>query len=109
MIVQTDNSLDLGPIMVIPLTRGFIALVSPIDYKLINQFNWYANRSRSRYYAMHKGVADGKAKYVSMHRLIAYTRPDQVCHHKNNNSLDNRRANLQNMSWFDHAKMHSWR
>ena len=41
-----------------------------------------------------------------MHRLIAKTHYDMICHHRNRNSLDNRRANLVNMPKDDHHRLH---
>jgi len=109
MLVQTDNSLDLGPAIEIPLTRGKVAMVSPRRYEEVNQFKWCAKKSFSKFYAMRKVRTNGTVKYLFMHREIAQTPPDLLCHHKNDRSLDNRDLNLENMSQLEHAKFYSWR
>ena len=109
MIVQTDNSIDLGPAIELPLTKGKVALISPGRRKDIGYFKWCAKKSHSKFYAMRKIRTGGKVKYLLMHRVIANTPDNQLCHHKNGNSLDNRRLNLENMSPFEQAKFFSWR
>lgn len=109
MIVQTDNSLDLGPAIEVPLTKGKVALISPKRAITIGCHKWCAKKSHSKYYAMRKVHRNGDVKYLLMHREIAQTPDDQLCHHKNDHSLDNRDRNLENMSSFDHEKFYSWR
>ena len=109
MIVQTDNSIDLGPACVLPLTKGKFALISPHRMKTVGQFKWCAKKSFSKYYAMRKVQTNGKTSFALLHRIIADTPPNELCHHKNDNSLDNRDLNLENMSPFEHAKFYSWR
>lgn len=109
MIVQTDDSLDLGPSVELPLTRGMVALISPHRFETIGKFKWCAKKSHSKWYAMRKVQKNGKQKFILMHRDIAQTPDDELCHHKNDNSLDNRDRNLENMSAFEHAKFYSWR
>lgn len=109
MIVQTDDSIDLGPAVVLPLTKGKFALISPHQLKTVGQFKWCAKKSFSKYYAMRKVRNNGKSKFTLMHRVIAETPPELLCHHRNNNSLDNRDLNLENLSPLEHAKFYSWR
>lgn len=109
MIVQTDNSLDLGPSMKIPLTKGLYALVSPEDYEWVSKQKWCAKKSFSGYYAMRRLPNVFPNKFIFMHRAIASTKSNRVCHHRNRRTLDNRRGNLQNMSDYDHRKLYSWR
>jgi len=92
----------------IMLSRGRVALIDLIDYPLISRFYWRAVKSGSCYYACARYVRSGLTYTMRMHRLIAQTPPDQVCHHENHNSLDNRRANLTNMFEDQHALEHGW-
>jgi len=41
-----------------------------------------------------------------MHRLVAHTPKGMVTHHRNRNTLDNRRANLINLSPKQHHALH---
>lgn len=109
MLVKSDIHHPDTPAKRIDLGKGFFALVSPEDYEEINRHKWYAKKSFCRYYACRKVIRDMDAILERMHRIIAKTPANMVCHHKNGNSLDNRRANLLNMTLFDHTKLHSWR
>lgn len=109
MLVKTDPDYPATPAARIPLQNGMYALVDPEWFDYLVQFHWYAKKSGYCWYACRK-VTDGKRVwFIRMHRLIANTPDDLICHHINRKSLDNRRANLQNMSWFEHAKYYSYR
>ncbi len=109
MLVKSDPRFPDTPGRQIPLGRGLFALVSPGWYEYLNQWKWYAKKSFYCWYAVRKVTENGKARLVRMHRVVANTPGDQICHHINKYTLDNRSANLQNMSWYDHSKLYSWR
>jgi hypothetical protein len=54
-----------------------------------------------------KETVRGTRRTVFMHRQITQARPDQVVHHKNGNTLDNRRENLEVTTPRDHHLMHA--
>lgn len=109
MLVKVNPLFPETPVARIPLQGDFYAIVDPDWFDTLNSVNWYAKKSNSQYYACRK-VTDGKRVwFIRMHRLVADTPVDLVCHHINKKTLDNRRANLQNMSWFEHAKYFSYR
>lgn len=73
----------------IPLTQNKIALISDVDFQLINRYKWffckgYAMRSINRW-----------KKKILMHRLITNCPKGLEVDHINHNSLDNRRENLR--------------
>lgn len=109
MLVQGDKSYPETPFREIPLKTDQVILVDPDLYNVLNEYHWFLKRSFCRSYIVRTFVVDGKKKFLRMHRLIANTPDDMVCHHINGNTLDNRRANLQNMTWYDHTKQHSYR
>lgn len=109
MLVQTDKNYPSTPAAYIPLGDGLMAIVDPDLYDELSKYHWFAKRSFHRIYAVRTTHINGKKVFIRMHRVVANTPDDLVCHHINKNSLDNRRANLQNMSWYDHTKLHSWR
>jgi len=109
MLVQSDQRFPDTPSAWVPLGKGLFALVDPGWYDYLLQFNWYAKKSAGRYYACRKVTKKGKVSFVRMHRFIAATPPDQLCHHINGNTLDNRSANLRNMSNYEHSKLYSYR
>lgn len=109
MLVKTDPGFPDTPAARIPLQEPFYVLVSPHRYDYLIQFHWYAKKSNSQWYACLK-MTDGKhVWFVRMHRVIANTPLELICHHINRKTLDNRDDNLQNMSWFEHAKYYSYR
>lgn len=109
MLVQTEPGFPDTPSARIPLQEPFFVIVDPGWFDYLFWLPWYAKKSRGKYYACRKVTENGHTYFIRMHRVIAETPVDLVCHHINGNSLDNRRANLQNMSWFEHAKMYSYR
>lgn len=93
----------------IPLTQGKIAIVDkPVPDGLFAH-RWIAVIWHYRWYAYSYRLRDGSPCRVSMHRLIADTPIGEVCHHLNRNSLDNRLANLLNLTNFLHAQLHGIR
>lgn len=109
MLVETDPGFPDTPAVRIPLQNGMATLVDPDWFDYLIQFHWYAKKSRGKYYACRKVTAGGKVYFIRMHRVVAATIPAEIPHHINGNSLDNRSANLQNMSFFEHAKYYSYR
>ena len=93
----------------INLQNGLFVIVDPDWLETLNKYHWYAKKSSGLFYACSKVKIDGKVSFIRMHRLIANTPPELVCHHINHNALDNREKNLVNMTWFEHAKYYSWR
>lgn len=109
MLVQTKPGFPNGPAARIKLQGHFYTLVDPDWFDFLVQFPWYAKKSNTQYYACRKITENGHAYFIRMHRVVAETPVDLVCHHINRKTLDNRRANLQNMSWFEHSKLYSYR
>lgn len=109
MIVKTQKLYPNTPIAWIPLQKGKFAAVDADWFERLNQYHWYAKKSFSCWYVCRKMKQYGKIIFVRMHRVVADTPTDQVCHHINGDTLDNRRANLQNMPEFEHAKLYSYR
>jgi len=81
----------------IPLTRGLVAQVDDDDYEYLNQWKWYALKSRSTYYAKrHYMIGVQKQATISMHRLIMNTPNDMQVDHIDHNGLNNQKSNLRN-------------
>ncbi|MBA7611854.1 hypothetical protein ES703_19085 [subsurface metagenome] len=96
--------MDWKPYALIPLTRGKVAIVSAHREAALLKFSWRAVQHKRSWYAKTTITKNGKKIDISMHRFIARTPFDDICHHINRNSLDNRDENLQNMSKTDHDK-----
>lgn len=109
MLVKTQQGFPDTPAARIPLQGGRSALVDPDWLDCLLSYHWFAKKSFGCWYACRK-VTEGHSTYfLRMHRVVADTPPHLVCHHINGNSLDNRRANLLNLTWYEHAKYYSYR
>lgn len=83
----------------IQLTRGQVALVDDADYEWLSLHKWYARWAPTigSYYAVrHVRGPDGKQHPVFMHREILglYWGDKRQSDHKNHETLDNQRSNL---------------
>jgi len=84
------------PFRRIPLTEGKFTIVDPQDFYHLNNFDWVADGKGDNIYAVrHLLSADEKANTVRMHRYIMRAPVGLLVDHRNNNGLDNRRANLR--------------
>jgi hypothetical protein len=83
----------------IPLTRGLFAVVDAVDYEYLMCWKWHANKQSNNFYAARLEIK------ILMHNevwkragnIILPTRK-HVIDHINRNSLDNRRANLRQIT-----------
>lgn len=87
-------------------TNGLLVFIDAENYLWLSCFVWRAYRKQKSWYARTSIFANGKTRWVYMHRMVAKTPLDQVCHHRNRNSLDNHIKNLLNMSKKEHQFLH---
>lgn len=90
----------------IPLGNGRTSLIDEVDLPKVSPFTWYAVKYYRSWYARTTYQKNNIRHSLSMHRLIADTPARQVCHHRNRNTLDNRRANLLNLTRDEHKLLH---
>lgn len=88
------------------LPEDHVALVDADDFLWLSCFHWKCYRKQKSFYARTFIKSKRGGKWVYMHRLVKQTPGGSVCHHKNRNSLDNRKSNLENMSKTNHARLH---
>lgn len=80
----------------INLTRGMVAIVDDEDYDYLNQFRWYALKTKKGYYVVRNSrKGNGKYKLLYMHREIMDADIGLVVDHLNHCTSDNRRQNLR--------------
>ena len=83
---------------VIELTKGYVCVISNEDYRKVNRHSWHVHMSKGskRKCGQPYARANIKGKKIYMHRFImgAENRQLQV-DHKNHQTLDNRRENLE--------------
>lgn len=90
----------------IELTSGKNAIVDACNFNRLDKFTWRAARSSFVWYAIRRQEVNGHVITTKMHRLVANTPNDLVCHHVNGNGLDNRQENLQNLYPLEHKNLH---
>jgi hypothetical protein len=72
----------------IPLDRGFYTYVDAADHEWLSQWKWHLHAGYAARYERHRPIF--------MHREIMKTPAGMVADHRNQNRLDNTRANLRN-------------
>ena len=85
---------------------GHVVMIDAKNYLWLSCFTWRAYRRQKSFYARTSIHANGKTRWVYMHRMVAKTPLGQVCHHRNRNSLCNLENNLINMSPNEHQMLH---
>jgi hypothetical protein len=75
-----------GEVRQVPLGEGFYTYVDAADYEWLGRWTWH---QRGGYACRYE-----KAKLIFMHRQIMQPPQGMVVDHKNQNKLDNTRANL---------------
>lgn len=82
---------------VIPLTKGFCAIISKQDYRKVNRYKWHthfsAGTKRRQGYPYARASIKGKKVYL--HRFITGAELPFHVDHKNHQTLDYRRENLE--------------
>jgi len=89
----------------IPLVTLRSAIVDDDDYARLKDIEWYISVSRGKMYARRQTRKSRPVGETWMHRIIARTPVGRITHHKNGNTLDNRKINLQVMSQKSHEKL----
>ena len=80
----------------VPITRGYVALVSAADIALLSKRNWTANPRDGKVYVRRGIVVDGKRTSSMLHREVMDASEGQLVDHRDGkNPLDNRRGNLR--------------
>ena len=77
------------------------------DWQAVCKYHWSARKSHSCWYAVRKSTQAGRRTTIFMHRQLTGAQPDHVVHHKNGNTLDNRRENLEVTTGQAHAFLHA--
>lgn len=103
----TKSTKSLKPQALLKLSKGKFAIVDADLYDDLNRHYWRAVQSHNCWYAKRRYWVNGKLHDVFMHRIIANTHKGMVCHHRNGDSLDNRRYNLRNMTPAFHEALHA--
>ena len=76
----------------IQLSQGKVALVDDADYEWLSQYNWFASKGGSTFYAKRRAASSS----IFMHReILGLTDPKIITDHKDRNGLNNQRYNIR--------------
>lgn len=79
--------------MKIPLTKGLFAEVDDDMFDYLNQWKWYAQKTKKTFYANRRTWPEEKT--ISMHGLIIGSKKGQNVDHADGNGLNNTKGNLR--------------
>lgn len=85
----------------LPLTKGFFAMVDDADFELVNQYRWYytggyaARKATINLQGRKRGTCKQKQKTLYLARFLMGEPIGMNVDHKNLNPLDNQRHNLR--------------
>jgi hypothetical protein len=97
MLVKRSAELKITGSGIIRASHGIDFVVDIDDYERQNRYHWRSKKKKNNWYAYRRFKRDGKTYEIALHRTIARSRPDEEPHHKNHNTLDNRKENLENV------------
>jgi len=100
---RTIPTLENPSQCLLPIGHGKHTLIDAHNYAALSRYTWRARKSHSKLYVVRKIHHYGKTKTIFLHRQIMHPRPDQSVHHINSDTLDNREANLRNVTAAQHA------
>lgn len=82
----------------IPLTKGYCAMVDDEDFDRISSFRWRANiAKRGIVYAVRQGPRPERS-IILMHRMIIGASYNEIVDHDDGNGLNNQKYNLRTAS-----------
>jgi rubredoxin len=89
---------------------GDECLIDENDYFRVNMFSWHTMTQKRNYstlkYLARTEKRNKIQRTILLHRFIMKTSPEFEYHHKNGNTLDNRKNNLVNISHSEHKRLH---
>ena len=107
-IIAPQGTLPNPTDQVIELGSGLAVIIDADDYEKISGHRWFAKHSAHCVYAVRKIVSGGKEHLIRMHREIVNCPAGFEVHHKNKNTLDNRKENLEITSPENHKIIHKF-
>lgn len=94
--------------VVIPLTQGYVTIISKQDYDRVTQYSWHVHRAKGKNKKIGQPYARAnvKGKRTLLHRFIL--QPDENLHvdHINFQTLDNRRENIRAVLPIENSTRH---
>jgi len=96
---------DFAPIQ---LTKGFVAMVDANIVHKLSEHHWHACRAAHSVYACRDYKINGVKRRIYMHREISKCPPKYQVHHRDGDTLNNTRSNLEICSQSQNLKFRKW-
>jgi len=92
----------------LPLTNTFeVALIDDEDLLKVINIRWRLKKSGKDAYYVAASIREGESvRTLYLHRMIIDSNPGEDVHHKDTDTKNNRRNNLQKMKSFPHRIKH---
>jgi hypothetical protein len=81
--------------MLILLNNGYVTQVDDADFKWLNARKWYAKMAAYTLYVCRSERINGVVHTIRMHRLITNCPDNMEVDHKDGDSFNNQRSNLE--------------
>lgn len=82
----------------------YFSKVDENEYDQLARYRWKPKHKKKKIYAVRRFVRDGKTYEIMMHNAIMHPPKGYEPHHKNHDTLDNRKINLENVPHNDHPR-----
>ena len=102
MLIKREPEPQGSNYAAIVLSSKYCTLLDLDDYDRLCCFRYRPKRKKKKIYAVRRFKHQGKTYEIAMHREIMNSRPGEEPHHKNHNTLDNRKENLENVPHDNH-------
>jgi hypothetical protein len=86
------------------LNDRLCTLVDLDDYERLKHHHYRPKRKKKKIYAVRRYIRHGKTYEVMLHNDVMHPPPGIEPHHKNHDTLDNRRENLENVPHDNHPR-----
>jgi hypothetical protein len=81
--------------LLLPITKGYQAIIDECDEGAVTVFRWNAQVTQKWVYARRSTEVGGYKTTITLHRFLMKPPAGMMVDHINQNTLDNRRANLR--------------
>jgi hypothetical protein len=104
--IQREPEKFAGDICFLKVGTNRAAIVDPDDYENLKKYRWRLRMSGSCFYAVRREHTKNGVVEIKLHREIMHTPDGFDCHHKNHDTLDCRKCNLENLTKNAHQLIH---
>lgn len=87
--------MENSPHVIVPLTRGYEAVIDTSDAEAVFALSWYVTISKYCTTPYANAYVPGSAKRIGLHRFLMGNPPGVLIDHRDGNGLNCRRCNLR--------------